>query len=52
MKADTNVDGIPKANTYIMRSGPVGIRSNSGTGLTTGHHIITATDMNIRCWKM
>ena len=52
MNADTTVEGIPKANTYIISNGPVGILSSSSTGFTTGHHIITATDMNMRCWMM
>ncbi len=52
MNADTTVVGIPKAKTYIMSSGPVGILSSSGTGFTTGHHIITATLMNMRCCTM
>ena len=52
MNAETAVDGMPNAKTYIISSGPVGILSSSGTGLTTAHHIIVATEMNMRCCTM
>jgi hypothetical protein len=41
MMAETMDMGMPSANRYSMRTG-VWMRSSSGTGLTTGHHISTA----------
>jgi hypothetical protein len=51
MIADTIDIGIPSANRYSIRAG-VCRRSSSGTGLTTGHHISTATAMNMICCRI